>query len=915
MQIKPIWSFDNKDSKRINEVPVGGRVYIEDWSGYPREVIKKTMGSLDGTTTIEDFLGDETLFSEIAISSKADAIPGAGVIENIVSISQEDYEALVEEDLLNPKIAYFGVRTITMLMELEITSGKIPTFVTNGDTTTRIILQETVGGNDIYRVISFDRIEDFAVADTADNDEIKRMTFNMFKHITGVADLFKEASTIENITFEERCGIKTITNMDFMFRNLAHLNHLDISGIVTSGVTSMEQSFHNIGNGLVNKIITKNFTTSSVTNFRNTFNGTKKLRCLPALDTTSAVDTYNMFAHSGGGATNYTLLHPTSDERRALMDGTLTQWSNVNEDPAPDYVLVVKIKTDSVPEFDITGGGTITITKTSSDANSDYYRIVSDGNIDSLKFKDVASSSDVEEVDAVYYYGNDYSFMFSPANNKMTSLTRVNLQSNGQTLSRSISLESMFEGCSALAELTGFEEYIISEYVANSHVKGPNSFKRMFKNCTSLSGAFDLSQWRFSVFEAGNTNTSGTFNDTSEMFMNCSNISSFILPFLRSKNSTSMLEGCSAATSIQVVEVGQTSARMFYGCSAVTEIRIINSGLSTSGSTESIFEGCSELKYLFNESMSSFGANSNNAFKGCAKLESIARCNTNDVQDDNYTGMFDGCDKLRHPTFEVQREIMSPMSADPDYGYVGFNYINDLPVDTDIRFKMMISVTEDNDGRPFWIFNGGTVTEVDIGRAWYYTSTDEITGFKIDLDNTSSDNYPDHFGSVILLRADDITTLEDAFATTGGDLTNFRNFTLLEDASLRNITSMKNAFLNCTSISNIRLTSIIPDPDISKTYTEPVTTNCTNFEGTFEGCTHSGSYCMPGLDISNATTTARMFKDCNCIDKLHHLNTLNATDKTDMFTGSDVTEPNASEISDLTSSGGSDWTNPNGCQQ
>jgi hypothetical protein len=67
MKTNPIFQFGATTDTGINEVPAGAKVLIvdSDGSGTPKEVIKIALGTLDETSTISDFLNDNSLFKEI----------------------------------------------------------------------------------------------------------------------------------------------------------------------------------------------------------------------------------------------------------------------------------------------------------------------------------------------------------------------------------------------------------------------------------------------------------------------------------------------------------------------------------------------------------------------------------------------------------------------------------------------------------------------------------------------------------------------------------------------------------------------------------------------------------------------------------------------------------------------------------
>ena len=68
MQTNPIFQFENTSSTGINEVPINGIVHINDYdgNGTPNQVLKIALGTLDSSSTIQDFLNDTTLYHKIS---------------------------------------------------------------------------------------------------------------------------------------------------------------------------------------------------------------------------------------------------------------------------------------------------------------------------------------------------------------------------------------------------------------------------------------------------------------------------------------------------------------------------------------------------------------------------------------------------------------------------------------------------------------------------------------------------------------------------------------------------------------------------------------------------------------------------------------------------------------------------------
>lgn len=103
MQTRPIFQFDSLNSKGIDEVPVGGKVVVNDYeNGHPVEVIKIAMGTLTSASNIAEFMADPLLFTYTGIQNNTTGT--TGVVYQIWTGSQAEYTAL---GVYDPTILYF----------------------------------------------------------------------------------------------------------------------------------------------------------------------------------------------------------------------------------------------------------------------------------------------------------------------------------------------------------------------------------------------------------------------------------------------------------------------------------------------------------------------------------------------------------------------------------------------------------------------------------------------------------------------------------------------------------------------------------------------------------------------------------------------------------------------------------------
>jgi len=71
MQKKPIWHFESVTDTGIDKVPLNSKIYINDidGAGTPLELTKISLGNLTETSTILDFLDDDTIYNSTIVSN------------------------------------------------------------------------------------------------------------------------------------------------------------------------------------------------------------------------------------------------------------------------------------------------------------------------------------------------------------------------------------------------------------------------------------------------------------------------------------------------------------------------------------------------------------------------------------------------------------------------------------------------------------------------------------------------------------------------------------------------------------------------------------------------------------------------------------------------------------------------------
>ena len=195
--------------------------------------------------------------------------------------------------------------------------------------------------------------------------------------------------------------------------------------------------------------------------------------------------------------------------------------------------------------------------------------------------------------------------------------------------SDTISMSSMFEGCSLLTKLD----------LSRFDTSNVTNMREMFDHCSSLT-SLDVSG-----FDTSNVTDMGC------MFSGCSSLTSLDVSGFDTSNVTCMywmFSDCSSLTSLDVSGFDTSNVtnmrEMFEDCSSLTSLNV--SGFDTSNVTNmrEMFKDCSSLTSL---NVSSFDTsnvtNMREMFKDCSSLTSLDVSGFDTSNVTNMDGMFDGC--------------------------------------------------------------------------------------------------------------------------------------------------------------------------------------------------------------------------------------------------------------------------------
>lgn len=207
----------------------------------------------------------------------------------------------------------------------------------------------------------------------------------------------------------------------------------------------------------------------------------------------------------------------------------------------------------------------------------------------------------------------------------------------------------------------------------------------MFKGCTALSavekgerGTMAALNNATSMFEGSGIVKGGIVpiqgGNATAMYKNCKNLTLFNANTITNVNCDSMFEGCSNLN--KMISSGYltiaSAIKMFKDCTSFYGLSSYSTGgggeITISGSSESMFEGCTELRSFPSSGLIIKNmTNCKNMFAGCIKLRTVyAYSGSSGMEGTQITtteGMFKGCIKL----IEAPNILSNVATADSMY--------------------------------------------------------------------------------------------------------------------------------------------------------------------------------------------------------------------------------------------------------
>ena len=373
--------------------------------------------------------------------------------------------------------------------------------------------------------------------------------------------------------------------------------------------------------------------------------------------------------------------------------------------------------------------------------------------------------------------------------------------------------------------ITTVETVVFEESFATAR---PVSTYSWFEGLTSLG----------SIVNIENLNTSEV-TTMSQMFQNCSNLTSVTLSGFDTKNVTNMSHlffGCSSLKSVDLsgfdTQNVTTTARMFFGCSSLTSIKLNGINTSNVEFMSFMFSGCQGLTSL---DLSSFNTTNvrymNSMFNGCGNLKTITvgvNWTTDNVPVTSSLYMFSGCTSLvggagtTYNSDKVDKEYARIDGGESDPGYLS------LPPEA----YAVLS----NDGKTLTFYYDGN-------RSSYGSNTYDV--------NSSFPTWTSSSRTVETVVFEE--SFEDARLTSTwfwfDSMNNLSSIIGLEYLNTSEVTNMSYMFAGCYKLSEINLSRFN-------------TSKVTNMSNMFLSCSSLKTLDLSSFNTQSVTDMQSMFGWC-----------------------------------------------------
>ena len=453
-----------------------------------------------------------------------------------------------------------------------------------------------------------------------------------------------------------------------------------------------------------------------------------------------------------------------------------------------------------------------------------------------------------------------------------------------------------FGGCSNLAAITG---------IGNLNTSNVTDMSYMFSGCYSLT-SLDVSHFNTSnvtdmssmfrgcssltSLDVSNFNTSNV-TDMNWMFGECSSLTSLDLSNFNTSNVTNMYGmfiDCSGLTSLDVSNFNTSNVINMYGmfidCSGLTSLDVSHFDTSNVTNMGGMFDVCSSLTSL---DLSNFNTsnvtNMEYMFFDCSSLTTIFAgdgWSTGAVSDSQY--MFEGCTNLVGGAGTVYDENHTDYTyAHIDGGTANPGYFTDKNAAPAIAEAY--AVLSDSNSVLTFYYDDQKVARGGMSVGPFESAGDR--GWHSACGSITTVIFDDSFASCTNLNS-------TAYWFCGcSNLTTIKG---IRNLNTSNVTDMENTFIGCSSLKSLDVSNFD-------------TSNVMNMDSMFYGCSGLTSLDLSNFDTSNVTNMFYMFGFCSALTSLDlsNFNTFNVTNMSYMFndcsslTNLNLSSFNTSNVTDM----------------
>ena len=716
-------------------------------------------------------------------------------------------------------------------------------------------------------------------------------------NVTDMSRLFEVCSNLSSITGISNLNTSKVTDMRFMFYNVA-LTSLDLTNWEVRNVTSMYYMFGNSKS--LTSLDLSNWNTSSLTDLGYMFSADSALQRLD-LSTWNLRGDYNCYA-AFSGCTSLTYLNVSTWDT-SQVEGSNVMFENIPILTAEqwgydgtNYNKFTLLEKDTYyPGKYPWSYQPVEFTITSRD-DTDYLNTVVEGEYIYLpKFYDTETSSysidfptiiitkkdgtissdfsttlakDVEKIEVKYYRENKLVLGMVNATNSYYTYSQITTVTKLYT-DRQTDLSRLFANCNLLTQVCDFNvtnlannmdfmfincEALNSLNVSTWNTSNVTSMESLFRRCSSLT-SLDVSNW--------DTSYVGTMKF---LFYNCNNLTSLDVSNWDTSsvnNMSSLFRNCYRISSLDLSNWDTSSVTealsMFEGCSTLSEIP---------GITDLDTSNLNSAKYMFYH---------------CTNLTSLDLSNWNTDNLTDIEGIFEGCTRLTSlnlsnwDTSNVTTKIsaFSKIREIVDWGYDGTNYMDWTLTESETSYsgkfpwsETYIEYTMDTTDTEPLNFIGWDGISPNLP-ALYKKSGDFVYNYNSVIitkkDGSTTSNLTTTINNIqkVRLYYDSLDTTgiffnySDGLTHTGnGESAVFPSIKTLDYLDVKRFTTFKEMFAGCEDLVSVNTSNWVNNKVTDMAYM-------------FESCSSLTSIDLSGIDTSNVTDLDYIFYHCSSLTNIN----------------------------------------------